>query len=778
MHSFRAVRATAAIVLASLLALVVCAATAHAAPLSMTFTEGRANVGDQLSVTDYEDALFRAPDTAPFQAQMDAGLITAGSLAVPDFETFITDPIDANVTVEFDIGAISGSFDQATGALTLSGTAGGTLTAEGGACTVSTIPSVLTLTTAGSTGGSSPFSGTPFIGGLTGAGAIAGQWTHMDATPVTEGDASFCNNVEQHIGGPGGVWLEHAGDIVPPRRITAGGYHSCLIKADDTPVCWSGASAVPAGIGTVSQIAAGGLHTCAIKTDGTPVCWGNDDDEQSTVPGDVDTVTQIAAGGAHTCAVKTDRIPVCWGDGEWGQSTVPVDIGTVRQIDAGLEHTCAVKTDGTPVCWGDDFFGQVAIPGGVGKVRQITVGEGHTCAIETDGAPVCWGADDNHQASVPSGIGTVKQIDAGGLHTCAIKTNGTPVCWGREAPSGYPHPTLPSDIGTVSEIAGGDWHSCAIKTDGIPICWGSHIAGQLGGSPAFASSSPPSLVGVGPFSHSYLLVPRFDDMPVRFVVSSGTLPPGLTLNETTGALSGTPTTDGVYTGVVSATNDVFSPGTQPFSITVDTTAPATPSGLTPSPASPSSNLQPRIVGTADVGSTVRVYDSETCTGSPRATGGAGTFASPGLQIAVAAGSTTTVYATATDAAGNVSACSTSKAIYAHAEDPVVDPGTPTNPGTGTGEQPAAIPPNTVLRKHPRAKVTTKKAKVKVTFKFSSKTGTRFQCKLDKKRFSACGSPKSYRVSPGKHRFSVRAVRAGATDATPATFRFEVLKKKR
>ncbi len=101
-------------------------------------------------------------------------------------------------------------------------------------------------------------------------------------------------------------------------------------------------------------------------------------------------------------------------------------------------------------------------------------------------------------------------------------------------------------------------------------------------------------------------------------------------------------------------------------------------------------------------------------------------------------------------------------------------------GGGTVDPPPAGPPNTKLGKHPRARVTTKKAKAKVTFKFSSKTaGARFQCKLDKKRYARCSSPKSYKVAPGKHKFSVRAVGAGgATDATPATFSFKVVKKKR
>jgi hypothetical protein len=215
------VRAPGALALA-LLALGLCSATASAEPLSMTFTEARANVGVQLS----DEALFAPPATAPFAAQIDPGTgsISSGVLGVPDFETFIDDPIEADVTVDFNIGEITGSFNQATGALSLTGAAGGTLTASGNTfsgekCTVLAEPSPITLTTAGSSGGTTnPRAGAPFAAGLAGSGAIAGEWDDMSATPVESGNpnnVSFCNSVENEIGGPGGIWLERK-DLEPP----------------------------------------------------------------------------------------------------------------------------------------------------------------------------------------------------------------------------------------------------------------------------------------------------------------------------------------------------------------------------------------------------------------------------------------------------------------------------------------------------------------------------------------------------------------------------------
>jgi hypothetical protein len=216
-------RTTGAIALVALLTLAVCAAAASAEPLSMTFTEARANVGaTQLS----DAALFEAPDTAPLEAQIGPGgeSITSGVLDVPQFSTHITSPINADVTVDFDYPAITGSFLAATGELSLSGAVGATLSAtvESGEkeCTVTTTPEVLTLTTSivGSAHGS-PRSGAPFTHGLTGPGSIGGEWTDMQAAPVDPepgGDTFFCEDVENTIEGPGGIWLEQAGDLVPP----------------------------------------------------------------------------------------------------------------------------------------------------------------------------------------------------------------------------------------------------------------------------------------------------------------------------------------------------------------------------------------------------------------------------------------------------------------------------------------------------------------------------------------------------------------------------------
>lgn len=102
----------------------------------------------------------------------------------------------------------------------------------------------------------------------------------------------------------------------------------------------------------------------------------------------------------------------------------------------------------------------------------------------------------------------------------------------------------------------------------------------------------------------------------------------------------------------------------------------------------------------------------------------------------------------------------------------VDGGTPPPPS------PPAVAPNTKLGAHPGSRVTTRRAKLKVKFTFSSDvTGATFQCRLDRGPYKACRSPKTYKVRPGKHKFSVRAIAPGGTDASPATYRFKVVKQK-
>jgi hypothetical protein len=79
----------------------------------------------------------------------------------------------------------------------------------------------------------------------------------------------------------------------------------------------------------------------------------------------------------------------------------------------------------------------------------------------------------------------------------------------------------------------------------------------------------------------------------------------------------------------------------------------------------------------------------------------------------------------------------------------------------------------VILKGPKGKV----HKTTVKFKFSSnEKGAKFECRLDRKKFKPCKSPKTYKkLKPGKHVFKVRAVKGKDVDATPAKRKFKIVK---
>jgi hypothetical protein len=181
-------------------------------------------------------------------------------------------------------------------------------------------------------------------------------------------------------------------------------------------------------------------------------------------------------------------------------------------------------------------------------------------------------------------------------------------------------------------------------------------------------------------------------------------------------------------------------------------APAAPSVTGSSPASPANNNSPKVVGSADSGSTVKLYTTSDCSGSPAATGTASDFASPGIAVSVPDDSSTTFHATASDQFGGVSPCSSSSVTYR--ED--------------------STPPDTQISSGPSGPTNSTNA----SFSFTSEAGASFQCRLDSTQaadWQPCSSPKSYSSLPnGTHTFEVRAVDpAGNADPTPATRTFRV-----
>ena len=111
--------------------------------------------------------------------------------------------------------------------------------------------------------------------------------------------------------------------------------------------------------------------------------------------------------------------------------------------------------------------------------------------------------------------------------------------------------------------------------------------------------------------------------------------------------------------------------------------------------------------------------------------------------------------------------------------PEPEPGLPQEPEPRRPPPPRdTSSPSTRLTAHPSASLISRRKWRRVAFRFaSSEAGSRFRCKLDRKPYRGCSSPRAYAVKAGRHAFRVFAVdRAGNQDQSPAIFRFRVTRR--
>lgn len=231
--------------------------------------------------------------------------------------------------------------------------------------------------------------------------------------------------------------------------------------------------------------------------------------------------------------------------------------------------------------------------------------------------------------------------------------------------------------------------------------------------------------------------------------------------------------------------------------------PPPPSLERTAPLSPAASTTPAIIGQAASGALVKIYTSFDCSGQPVAQGSAAELAAPGLTVTVpvAVGVTTNFRATA-ETGGIVSPCS---APISYKQETPTSPGEGEGGGGGTGGGGAGGAGGTgstggtggsggtgdgaggshggVPYVAPLARITfgpaAKTRQRRPSFRFDDSTGqpgTDFFCRVDKKRWSKCGSPtKVKRLAPGRHVFSVKAVNAvGAPGPAPVKRAFKVV----
>jgi hypothetical protein len=221
------------------------------------------------------------------------------------------------------------------------------------------------------------------------------------------------------------------------------------------------------------------------------------------------------------------------------------------------------------------------------------------------------------------------------------------------------------------------------------------------------------------------------------------------------------------------------------------------------PKSPNLSLAPSVLGQAEAGAAIKLYDKVNCEeGEPVATGTAAELAAPGIAVTVVAGSTTSFWATA-EVDGIVSPCSNA-VTYKQAAPSTPPPSPAPEGGSGTGGTsggsggsagsggPGGGSGGSVPKTHnggiayvaPETRITFgpsfKTKKLKVVFRFFDATGqpgSSFVCRLDRRKWQPCGSPMRLRkLARGRHIFRVKAKNAiGVWEAQPTKRPFKVVR---
>ncbi|PPF71898.1 putative Ig domain-containing protein [Rathayibacter sp. AY1E6] len=332
----------------------------------------------------------------------------------------------------------------------------------------------------------------------------------------------------------------------------------------------------PAGLSGVTAIDSSGTHSVALRDDGTVAIWGYDQGRVLEAPPGLDDVVAISAASFHTLAVTSDGSVVSWGYD--GPDDIFAGYSDIVAVAAGRTHDLAVRADGSVVAEGSDRDGESDVPAGLTGVVAVAAGYGHSVALREDGTVAAWGDDGAGQSTVPAGLKGVTSIDAGYGFTLATGTRpvltaaapptatvGTPFSFAfggdaRLADHTLASGTLPPGLtltpegfvtGTPAEPGTSDFTVTATNSFGTTTIASRRITVEAA-PPAPVAPTISGTVAAGVVGSDYEFTYAVAGTPAPVVtVSSGALPPGLTLDPT-GRLTGTPTRTGAYVFTVQA----------------------------------------------------------------------------------------------------------------------------------------------------------------------------------------------------------------------------------
>ena len=364
-------------------------------------------------------------------------------------------------------------------------------------------------------------------------------------------------------------------------RVIAQNQNTCALKGQSSELyCWGINNAGQLGIGTV------GDTSTFFKA-------------QKVLPGDMTNsdVLGVAMSSGTVCALRAGSLH-CWGSRELGLSLTATNSGSpLTAPTLGLAPAMANSS-----------------------VDSVVGNTSHFCALKSTRV-YCWGANTSTRRAVGTASTTdpileptivsdgemvnsnVTSIAVGGFtssaFSCALKGQAAELyCWGNNsqnqlgttAASPQASPVKVSDGAMinsgVSAMSLGGEHACAIKSGGV-YCWGQQTSGQLGNSVTSGlQSSPVEVAAIATLAPATQTVSGVVGSSVAsspftatgfsgqmtYTVPQGSLPDGVTISASTGAISGTPTATSSATVTITGTGATS--GTATATITFAITEPA------------------------------------------------------------------------------------------------------------------------------------------------------------------------------------------------------------
>jgi len=194
-----AVKTTGATLVAILL-LGLSAASAHAAPFTMTVDNAILDLGGLSGVRAIDPTLEPPDPPATLSGDLTGNAvdIPKEGFVFPPKEAAISEVITATINMEAN-DDITGTMDALSGRLVLNASLKASVSVLGSDCVIS--PIVLEL----DSDNAHPYLGQAFTAGIEGDGVISGSWTNLP--PVVGGPS--CAIVSQMIGGAGGIAMSH-----------------------------------------------------------------------------------------------------------------------------------------------------------------------------------------------------------------------------------------------------------------------------------------------------------------------------------------------------------------------------------------------------------------------------------------------------------------------------------------------------------------------------------------------------------------------------------------